>query len=254
MKIGFIGAGNIGSVIAGNLVKAGHEVRLANSRGIEAVRPIADSMGAIASNTDDVVSEAEAVIISLPFLATLGLRGLLKIVPASVPIIDTSNYFPFRDGSIEAIDKGQPESIWMSESLERDVVKAWNGVLPDTLIDKALPKGEVGRLALPVAGNDDAHKKMALQLIDDTGFDPVDAGRLADSWRMQPGTPGYCTELDRESLEAALAAADRDQAVRNRETVVAELLKLKEPPSSEWFVGHFRQLNATFFGERPHQA
>ncbi len=137
-------------------------------------------------------------------------------------MIDTSNYYPFRDGAITEVDDGKPESVWVSEQIGRPVIKAWNAVLANPLSDRGKPAGTPGRIAIPVAGDDATAKATAFQLADATGFDALDAGTLAESWRQQPGTPGYCTELTLNKLKAALAAADRRRAPENREALIKE--------------------------------
>jgi 8-hydroxy-5-deazaflavin:NADPH oxidoreductase len=204
MKIGIVGAGNIGSTLARKLVASGHMVKLANSKGPETIAELARDIGATAVRAEDVVKDVEVLILSVPFAAYPKLADLLKEVPATVPVIDTSNYYPFRDGSIPDVDAGMPESVWVSAQIKRPVIKAWNAALAATLADKGRPAGEVGRIALPVAGDDASGKATAMQLVEETGFDALDAGPLAASWRQQPGTPAYCTELTTAELTAAL--------------------------------------------------
>ncbi len=115
------------------------------------------------------------------------------------------------------MDNGEVESVWNAKQLGRPVVKAWNAALAQTQRTKGVPAGTPGRLAIPVAGDSEEARRVAMQLVDDTGFDPYDAGTLADSWRQQPNSPAYCTELTLDELPAALAAADRakDAAIRD---------------------------------------
>ena len=125
---------------------------------------------------------------------------------------------------ISEIDNGKPESVWVSEQLGRPVVKAWNAVLSHTLSPKGAPEGASGRIAIPVAGDDARWKAIAMQLVSTCGFDTVDAGTLADSWRQQPGTPAYCTELTADELTSALSGADRKRASANRDTLIKEFM------------------------------
>jgi hypothetical protein len=138
------------------------------------------------------------------------------VAPEAV-VIDTSNYYPSRDGAIAEVDGGKPESIWSQEQIGRPVVKAWNAVLAATLEAGGRPAGTPGRLAIPVAGDDATATATARQLVDQTGFDALDAGGLQDSWRQQPGTPAYCTELTIGELKLAVEAAKRERAPRNRD-------------------------------------
>lgn len=222
MKIGIVGAGNIGSTLARKLVASGHSIKLANSKGPETIVELARDIGATAVSAEDVVRDVEVLIMSIPFATYPKLAGLVREIPASVPVIDTSNYYPFRDGSIPDVDAGMPESVWVSEQINRPVVKAWNAALAATLADKGQPKGKEGRIALPVAGENLNEKAIAMQLVEETGFDALDAGPLAASWRQQPGTPAYCTELTTSELTAALQAADQSRAAENRDRLIKQ--------------------------------
>lgn len=229
MKISIIGAGNIGGTIAREFVKAGHAVKLAASKGADAVREKADAIGAEPVSAQDAVAGAEVIVLSIPFGAIPDVAALFADVPADVVVVDTSNYYPHRDGNIAEVDAGKPESIWVSETLCRPVIKAFNAVLADTLQNHGKPSGAPDRIALPIAGDDPVAKKIAEELVDITGFDTVDAGGLAESWRHQPGTPAYCTGLSASELRDALAAADRERAPSNRDTLVQEFMSRGGP-------------------------
>jgi 8-hydroxy-5-deazaflavin:NADPH oxidoreductase len=224
MKIGIIGAGNIGATLASKLATAGHEIKLANSKGADSVRETAMKVGAAAVSKEDAVKDVEVVILSIPFAKNADLSGLFEDVPSDVVIIDTSNYYPFRDGAISGVDEGEAESVWVSGKIGRPVVKAWNAVMAETLANRGKPHGEPRRLAIPVAGDDPAAKSVAMGLVELTGLDALDAGGLADSWRQQPGTPAYCTELTADELKAALNAAVRSRAPRNRDVLIEEFM------------------------------
>jgi predicted dinucleotide-binding enzyme len=92
------------------------------------------------------------------------------------------------------------------------VVKAFNNIYARSLADRGKPKGAMGRIALPVAGDDAGAKAVVMRLIDELGFDPVDAGGLDDSWRQQPGTPVYTKDLDADRLRRGLAQASPKRA------------------------------------------
>ncbi|QSQ26792.1 NAD(P)-binding domain-containing protein [Pyxidicoccus parkwayensis] len=211
MKIGIIGAGNIGATLARKWVKLGHEVSLANSRGPDSLRELAKEIGAKAVTAEQAARSGEVVVFTIPQRAVLDIqKSLFEGVPADVVVIDTGNYYPTRDGSIPALEGGQTESVWVSERLGRPVVKAFNNIYSHSLAEKSQPPGTPGRIALPVAGAAEAKAKV-LRLIDALGFDPVDAGDLEGSWRQQPGTPCYTQDLDAPKLKAALAASDRSR-------------------------------------------
>jgi predicted dinucleotide-binding enzyme len=233
VQIAILGAGRIGSTIAHRLSTDGHTVRLANSRGPDSLRDLAAETGATAAHADEAVDGAEIVITSVPFPRLPDLREVLSRAPRQAIVVDTSNYFPFKDGRIPAVEDGQVESEWVQEQLNRPIVKAWNNILAGTFATQATPPGTPGRIALAVAGDDADAKATAMALVDTTGFDAVDAGNIADSWRQQPGTPAYCTELPTDELRAALAAANRSAMTGRRDSMVAEMLRLDSVPTNE---------------------
>jgi len=226
MKIGIIGTGNIGSTLARKFAKAGHSLQIANSRGPDTLTELARETGAKAMTAPETVQGVDVVILSIPFGKLPLLKGVIAELPREIAVADTSNYFPFRDGHIPAIDGGEVESLWVSEQIGHPVVKAWNNVLAASLAGKGLRAGATGRIALPVAGDDPGTKKTVKSLVEDTGFDAVDAGPLAESWRQQPITAAYCTELPAGELRTALARADRARAPQRREWMVKEFLAL----------------------------
>lgn len=129
-------------------------------------------------------------------------------------VIDTGNYVPRqRDGKIEVIENGTIESRWTEAHLGHPVVKAFNNIRAQQLLTLGKPAGAPGRVALPVAGDDALAKAVVIELVEQLGFDGVDAGGLDDSWRQQPGTPVYCTDLDIEGVRKALAAASPTRRV-----------------------------------------
>lgn len=223
MKVGIIGAGSIGATLARKLAGAGHDVKVANSKGPETLAELAQEQGIKAVRKEDAVQDVDVIILSIPFINYSALADLVADVPSNVVVIDTSNYYPFRDGEIEGVDGGEAESLWVVKQIGRPLVKAWNAVLAATLSDKGKPAGAAGRIALPVAGDDAAAKKVAMQLVDATGFDAFDSGSLADSWRQQTGTPAYCTELTIDELKPALNRADKAKRALNREAILKEV-------------------------------
>ncbi|GFM89261.1 3-hydroxyisobutyrate dehydrogenase [Pseudomonas cichorii] len=245
MKIGIIGAGNIGATIARKLAASGHEIKLANSKGPDSIQDLAREAGVSAVSKEDAVAGVDVVIVSIPFAKYRGLASLFSQVPADVVVIDTSNYYPFRDDAIEEIEGGKPESVWVSEQIGRPVVKAWNALLAQTLTDKGQPAGASSRLALPVAGDEAKAKAIALELVEATGFDALDSGNLIDSWRQQPGTPGYCTELTVEELKLSLDAAAKESAAQNREALLKEFMSATSTLSHEHVVARNRAITGS---------
>jgi predicted dinucleotide-binding enzyme len=213
MRIGIIGAGNIGGNLTRRLRSLGHEVKVANSRGPATLADLATETGALAVEVREAVKDVEIVIVTIPQKNIPDLPSdLFAQVPSNVVVIDTGNYYPReRDGAIAAIEDGMPESQWVSEHLGRPVVKVFNGIYAQHLLDRYQPKGTPGRIALPVAGDDPTAKATVLALVDELGFDPVDAGELKDSWRQQPGTPVYGADLDAEGVRRALLEAPRER-------------------------------------------
>ena len=228
MNIGILGAGNIGGTLTRRLSAAGHQVKVANSRGPETIPAELLANGAQGVQARDVVRHVDVLIVSVPLTRLPELRPLLDELPDSAVVIDTSNYYPAWTGPVPALEDGQSvESQWVVDQLGRRVVKAWNAILASTFDNKATPAGSPGRLAVPVAGDSPEDRAIGMRLVEDTGFDAVDSGTLADSWRQQPGTPAYCTELPREQLMAALGAAVPGRGPRRRDlamNVIGELM------------------------------
>jgi predicted dinucleotide-binding enzyme len=209
MEIGIIGAGNIGGTLVRLLTGVGHTVKVANSRGPETLADLAAETGATAVWAKDAAQDADLVIVSIPQKNVPDLApGIVATAKAGAPVIETNNYYPReRDGLIEAIEDGQTESAWVSEHLGVPVVKVFNGIYWKHLLEHGKPKGTAGRIALPVAGDDPAAKQIVFDLVDSIGFDPVDGGTIAESWRQQPDTPVYGKDLDAEAAVRALADA-----------------------------------------------
>ena len=211
MKIGIIGAGHIGGTLTRRLAAVGHDVYVANSRGPETLADLARETGAKAVTVKEAAKQGEVVIVTIPMKAIPRLpRDLFAGTPEDLPIIDTGNYYPQRDGLIREIEDGMAESRWTSEQLGRPVIKAFNNIYAQHLLELGKPRGTPGRIALPVAGDDAAAKKIVMDLVDQIGFDPVDAGNLDESWKQQP-TPVYATDVDAAGVRRALAEAKPDR-------------------------------------------
>ena len=217
-RIGIIGAGSMGGTLARHLAKLGHHVSIANSRGPESLTALAAEIGATPVSVADAAKAVEIVILAIPTKAVTGLpQGLFANVPSSVVVIDIGNYHPeLRDGQIEAIDRGMPDSQWVAQQIGHPVIKAFNNIFAKSLLEKGVPRGTGGRIALSVFGDSPDAKSAVLGLIDDIGFEPVDGGVLDDSWRQQPGTPAYCHDLEAVALRGALSEADRSRVAEYR--------------------------------------
>jgi 8-hydroxy-5-deazaflavin:NADPH oxidoreductase len=165
------------------------------------------------------------LILSIPFIRIPDLAPLLADLPAETVVIDTSNYIPARDDRIEAIENGQTDSVWVSEQLGRPIAKAWNSIYSVTLKEMGRPAGHPERLAAPVAADRDRDRDVTMALVEESGFDPYDAGAIADSWRQQCGSPCYCTEVTLAELPEALAAADLARSRKRQDLFFAIYLE-----------------------------
>ena len=217
MKIGIIGAGQIGGTLTRRLARLGHQVFVANSRGPSSLAGLANETGAKAVTVREAAGAGPVVIVTIPEGKIRDLpKGLFEGVPPDVVVIDTGNYYPReRDGRIDEIEAGMTESRWVANQLGRPVVKAFNTMNYKKLLELGRPPGP-GRLALPVAGDDSRAKQVVLRLVDELGFDGVDAGALDDSWRQQPGTPVYDKNFDSAGVRRALAEAHRERLLQWR--------------------------------------
>ena len=220
MKIGIIGAGQIGGTLTRRLTQLGHEVSVANSRGPESLASLAKETGAKPVTAAEAAHAGEVVIVTIPQAKVRDLpRDLFAGVPESVVVVDTGNYYPRqRDGRIDEIEAGTLESRWVEKQLRRPVVKAFNNIYARNLMEKGKPAGSPGRIALPVAGDDKRAKDVIIKLLDQLGFDGVDAGGLDESWRQQPATPVYTTDFDAEGVRQALAQASSERKPEWRAT------------------------------------
>ena len=209
MKIGIIGAGQIGSTLTRRFRALGHEVSVANSRGPLTLADLARETGAKAVSASEAARAGDVVVVTIPEAKVRNLpKHLFAGIPNNVVVVDTGNYYPRqRDGRIPEIEAGMTESRWVESQLGRPVIKAFNNIYAQHLMELGRPKGTPGRIALPVAGDDTRAKAIVMGLINELGFDPVDAGGIDESWRQQPGTPVYTKDLDAEGVRRALAEA-----------------------------------------------
>lgn len=217
MQIGIIGAGQIGGTLVRRLTALGHDVSIANSRGPETLAGLASETGARPVTVEQAARAGDLVVVTIPEKNIPRLpAGLFDGVPTGVVVVDTGNYYPQRDGRIDAIERGTTESRWVADRLGRPVVKAFNNIYARHLLERGKPRGAAGRIALPVAGDDHRAKEVVIRLLDELGFDGVDAGTLDDSWRQQPGTPVYGTDFDAAGVAKALAEAKPERPANFR--------------------------------------
>lgn len=209
MHIGIIGAGHIGSALAGRLTSLGHSVVIANSRGPETLQDVAQKTGATPVTVPETTRQADLIVVTIPLKNVPDLpQDLFKDVPTNVPVIDTNNYYPLlRDGQIPELESGDlTESEWVQQRLGRPVVKVFNNIYASHIEKSGKPAGTPGRISLPVASDDATAKQKVMALVDELGFDAVDNGSLRESWRQQPGTPAYGADLPAAELEQQLAS------------------------------------------------
>ncbi|MGH9216031.1 MAG: NADPH-dependent F420 reductase [Acidimicrobiales bacterium] len=208
--IGLIGAGHIGSQLARLAVANGYDVVVSNSRGPDTLGDLVVELGdhARADTAERAAAAADVAVVSIP------LKNVDKVPVAPLGgkvVIDTSNYYPARDGQIAALDEGRTtvSQLLQDHLPESRVVKAFNSQLAAELTTDGAPPGTPGRRALAVFGDDDAATATVASMIDDFGFDAVDGGQLSEGWRIQAGTPAYGQRRTADELRADLAAATR---------------------------------------------
>ena len=220
MKIGIIGAGQIGGTLARRFTELGHKVLIANSRGPESLKALAAETGATPVAVSDAVRGVDLVVVTIPEKNVPSLpKGLFAETDPKVVVVDTGNYYPReRDGRIDGIESGATESRWVERQLGRQVIKAFNNIYASHLLERGKPAGTKGRIALPVAGDDAKAKAVVMRLVDDLGFDAVDAGGIDESWRQQPGSPVYTKDFDAAGVKRALAEASPERAPKWRGT------------------------------------
>jgi len=225
MKVGIIGSGNIGSALVKHLTDLGHDVSVANSRGPETLTELAELTGAKAATVEEAAAAEDLIIITIPEKAIPELPAGL-FTNSKATIVDTGNYYPIRDGEIQEIQNGVMDSQWVAQQISHTVIKAFNNIYSASLEAKAVPAGENGRVALSVAGDDADGKQVVLDLIEAIGFDAIDTGSLADSWKQEPGSPAYCNDLDKAGLLAALEAAELSKRAEYREAADSQLRQM----------------------------
>lgn len=205
MKIGIIGAGFVGRAISKLALKAGHQVMLSNSRDPKTLFTLTRTTQSQAGTPQQAAEFGDIVVIAIPLEA-------YRSVPAAPlvgkVVIDANNYYPDRDGRIPELDQHQTTtSEMLAKHLpESRIIKAFNAIRMDDLLNDGLPASAAERRALPIAGDDAQGKAIVTALLDEFGFDVVDAGGLAEGWRFEAGTPVYCVPLNQEQLKAGLQA------------------------------------------------
>lgn len=208
--IGLIGAGHIGGQVARLAIASGYDVVISNSRAPETLSALVKELGpkARAATAREAARAGGTVVVTVP----LKNYRQVPVEPlAGKIVIDTNNYYPERDGHIRELDD---ESTTTSELLQAHlpgsrVVKAFNHIYAAELTTHGQPAGTKNRRALVIAGDDAQAKATVARLLDQFGFDAVDAGPLEEGWRIQRDTPGYGPRRTAEELRRDLTAAKR---------------------------------------------
>jgi predicted dinucleotide-binding enzyme len=208
--IGLIGAGHIGSQVARLAVRSGYNVVISNSRGPETLQDLVKELGpkARAATADEAARAGDIVVVTVPLknYRSVPVEPLVGKI-----VIDTNNYYPQRDGQIPELDNESTTTAELLQShLPRSkVVKAFNHIYAAELTTHGQTPGTPNRRALVIAGDDAQAKEVVAKLLDQFGFDTVDAGPLREGWRIQRDTPGYGPRRNVDELKRDLAAAKR---------------------------------------------
>ncbi|HEX3549937.1 MAG TPA: NADPH-dependent F420 reductase [Candidatus Elarobacter sp.] len=208
MEIGILGSGNIGGNVARLFAKAGHHVRIANSRGPESLRTLVAEIGpnVEATTAQEAVDGGDVILIAIPWTKREEALGEIEGWDEKI-VIDAMN--PYTE-DFEVEDLGSKTSTEFTRALVPGarVVKAFNTIYSKRLASEGKPKGEKGRLAIPVASDDPAAKRVVMDLIDEIGFDALDTGGLVEGGRkQQPGSPIYNQPLGAKEMKSQLASA-----------------------------------------------
>jgi predicted dinucleotide-binding enzyme len=206
--VGLIGSGHIGQAIARQAVAHGHDVVLSNSRGPDTLADLVAELGdrARAGTSTEAATAGDVVVVTIPFKSIPD----VPVEPlAGKVVIDTNNYYFERDGHFAEIDEGRttPSEVLADHLGTARVVKAFNVIQAAQIGSAATPAGTPDRRALPIAGDDPEAKRVVSDLIDEFGFDVVDAGPLAEGKRFDRDQPAYGAELSADALTEALAQA-----------------------------------------------
>ena len=181
MKIGILGTGHIGKTLVRKLSAAGHDVKVANSRGPDTIEADVLAFGGRAVTAAEAVADVDVVILSIPLNPPSRDRAADRQRTSRDGRHRHVELLSARDGRIDAIEAGQVESLWVAEQLGRPIVKAWNAIGSDSFARKGKPAGSPDRIAIPVAADREADRKVGMALVEDTGFDAFDAGTLAQT-------------------------------------------------------------------------
>ena len=208
--VGIIGAGHIGSALARGLVERGYEVVISNSRGPETLADLVADLGekATAATATEAAASGDVVVVTVPLKAIAD----VPVEPlAGKIVLDTNNYYWERDGRIAELDEGKTTTTGLLQRHlpESKVAKAFNHILASDILTTGTPAGTEDRRALATASDDPDAAAYVTALYDEFGFDTVDIGSVAESWRVERDRPAYVTRQTKSELEQNLARATR---------------------------------------------
>lgn len=227
MKFGFIGVGLIGEVLVRKIKAAGHQVKIANSRGPATLQTLAAEIGAVAVTVEEAVQDVDVIFLVTPQKSIASLpKDLFRKVNDGAIVVDVGNYYPARDGVIDDIENGLTESEWVEQQIGYPVIKVFNSINWRALDALSASTGTPDRVALPISGDDVNAKQVISNLVDQLGYDAYDAGNIIDSWRHQPGSPVYCTNVTSDELRTWLPKVERASLPERRNLGVALHLEL----------------------------
>lgn len=208
MKIGIIGAGFVGRAIGKLAVEAGHDVMLSNSRDPKTLFTLTRTSKCQAGTVNEAIHFGDIVIVAIPLEAYLSLPAEAL---AGKLVVDANNYYPDRDGRIAELDqhKTTTSELLAHHLPDSRVIKAFNAISMNDFVVNGRPATAENRFALPIAGDDQAGKAIVTSLLDDVGYDVVDAGVLSEGWRFEAGKPVYCVPLNKEQLSKGLRETTR---------------------------------------------
>lgn len=243
-KCGVIGTGQEGAALVQTLTSHGIEVRMANAGHGQSISVLADLTGAKHLPIEEVVEDVDILFLCIPMKAVSELpTPLFTKCPKSTVVVDCCNYYPSRDGPIEEIEQGLPESVWVKKQISRDVVKAFNSILAGALQDCSCPRGSENRIAVPISGDDEKAKELVSNLIDELGFDVCDLGPLSQSWKQQPGSCIYCTNLNKSELASASPMVQKDELAKFRDMAYQKMTELSQELDWRGLVKLLRETN-----------
>ena len=207
---GIIGAGNIGQAVATALIRAGHDVVIANSRGPETLADVVAQLGpkARAATAQEAAEAAEVAVVAVPLKA---LNDIPVEPLAGKIVLDANNYYWERDGHIAALDAGEATTSGLLQAHlpTSKVAKAFNHIRAAQIVSDGTPAGTPNRRALGTASDSPEAVEFVTALYEELGFDTVDTSPLSESWRLERDRPGYVVRQNRAELETSLVAAPR---------------------------------------------